>query len=150
VTVCIKQIISSRDLRFESTVVIGDRSGRQMATKAHDPASEGAPSGDVQRLGTHWLCADAHLQVAPRLRNSWKSRMNAVRVRPAAAVGTRSPCRVSQRTYRCLTCGLVIDRDEHSAVNLRERFAFPALVHTRAIPWGVRVYSPQLKNVCSR
>jgi transposase len=27
-----------------------------------------------------------------------------------------------KRTYRCGTCGLVLDRDENSAVNLRERF----------------------------
>ena len=49
-----------------------------------------------------------------------------------------------QRTYRCGNCGLVMDRDENSAVNIRERFAFPAPVHTRVIPCGVRSYSPQL------
>jgi transposase len=31
-----------------------------------------------------------------------------------------------QRTYRCGNCGLVMDRDENSAVNQLRRFAFPA------------------------
>src|SRR5215472_15541878 len=40
--------------------------------------------------------------------------------------GRTQPMPLWKRTYRCLHCGLVMDRDENSAVNLRERFAFPA------------------------
>jgi putative transposase len=52
--------------------------------------------------------------------------------------GTMQPMPLWKRTYRCGTCGLVIDRDENSAVSIRERFAFPAEGHTRVIPCGVR------------
>src|SRR5215472_1272305 len=40
--------------------------------------------------------------------------------------GTMQPMPLWKRTYRCGTCRLVMDRDENSAVNIRERFAFPA------------------------
>ena len=36
--------------------------------------------------------------------------------------GHQQPMPLWQRTYRCGTCGLEMDRDENSAVNLRERF----------------------------
>ena len=49
-----------------------------------------------------------------------------------------------QRTYRCENCGLVMDRDENSAVNHAPAVLCPAPVHTRVIPCGVRLCSPQL------
>ena len=58
--------------------------------------------------------------------------------------GHIQPMPLWKRTYRCGTCGLEMDRDENSAVNIRERFAFPAGCHTRVIPCGVRTCSPQL------
>ena len=36
--------------------------------------------------------------------------------------GRKQPMPLWRRTYRCGTCRLVLDRDENSAVNLRERF----------------------------
>ena len=60
--------------------------------------------------------------------------------------GHQQPMPLWKRTYRRGNCGLEMDRDENSAVNIRERFAFPAPVHTRVIPCGVRLYSPQLKT----
>ena len=36
--------------------------------------------------------------------------------------GHTQPMPLWKRTYRCGTCGLVMDRDENSAVNIRERF----------------------------
>jgi transposase len=36
-----------------------------------------------------------------------------------------------KRTYRCGNCGLVMDRDENSAVNIRERFLARLGPHTR-------------------
>ena len=36
--------------------------------------------------------------------------------------GHQQPMPLWKRTYRCGTCGLEMDRDENSAVNLRERF----------------------------
>src|SRR6516225_5544704 len=58
--------------------------------------------------------------------------------------GRMQPMPLWQRTYRCGNCGLALDRDEHSAVHQVRRFAFPAPVHTRVIPCGVRVCSPHL------
>src|SRR5262252_5516480 len=52
--------------------------------------------------------------------------------------GSQQPMPLYKRTYRCLHCGLLMDRDQNSAVNLRERFAFPAPVHTRLMSCGVR------------
>src|SRR5215472_10072459 len=57
--------------------------------------------------------------------------------------GHTQPMPLYKRTYRCLHCGLLMDRDQNSAVNLRERFAFPAPVHTRLMSCGVRTFSPQ-------
>jgi hypothetical protein len=111
------QVISPRDLRFESTAVIRDRRGAADGHEGAYGASEVTSSGGVQRLGALWLCTDAYLQVAPRLRKCWKSRMKAIRARPAGGVGTSSPCRVPQRTYRCKNCGLIMDPNAHSAVH---------------------------------
>ena len=36
--------------------------------------------------------------------------------------GHTQPMPLWKRTYRCGNCGLVMDRDENSAVNIRERF----------------------------
>ena len=36
--------------------------------------------------------------------------------------GRPQPMPLWKRMYRCGNCGLVMDRDENSAVNLRERF----------------------------
>jgi hypothetical protein len=51
-----------------------------------------------------------------------------------------------KRTYRCQNGGLVLDRDENSAVTHAPAVLCPAPVHTRAIPCGVRVCSPQLTS----
>jgi hypothetical protein len=48
------------------------------------------------------------------------------------------------RTSRCQTGGLVLDRDEHSAVNYAPMVP---PIHTRAIPCDVRPYALQLKDV---
>ncbi len=38
-----------------------------------------------------------------------------------------------QRTYRCENCGLVMDRDENSAINISQRFLARLGPHTSAI-----------------
>src|SRR5215470_11981838 len=81
-------------------------------------------------------------------RVSWLTKVLAViDERQTSKTGSRcghiQPMPLWKRTYRCGNCGLEIDRDEHSAINIRERFAFPAPVHTRVIPCGVRLFSPQ-------
>jgi transposase len=44
--------------------------------------------------------------------------------------GHTQPMPLWQRTYRCGDCGLEMDRDENSAVNLRERFPARLGPHT--------------------
>ena len=51
--------------------------------------------------------------------------------------GHLQPMPLWKRTYRCQNCGLVLDRDENSAVNHAPAVLCPAPVHTRAIPCGV-------------
>src|SRR5215468_2206741 len=58
--------------------------------------------------------------------------------------GHLQPMPHNPRTYRCQNCGLVLDRDENSAVNHAPAVLCPAPVHTRVIPCGVRLYAPQL------
>src|SRR5215469_18309664 len=36
--------------------------------------------------------------------------------------GAKQPMPLHKRTYHCGACGLVMDRDENSAVNIRERY----------------------------
>jgi len=36
--------------------------------------------------------------------------------------GNKQPMPLYKRTYRCTKCGLVMDRDENSAYNIRDRY----------------------------
>jgi putative transposase len=54
--------------------------------------------------------------------------------------GQRQAMPLWKRTYRCATCGLVMDRDENSAINIRERFLARLGPHTEP---SVRCAAPQ-------
>src|ERR1051326_2939247 len=96
----------------ESTVVIGDLSQQQMVTKEHtehQKALHRSVYNDwglyqfVQMLSYQCLLAGKVLEVLDERETS-------------------KTCSRCGRTYRCGNCGLEMDRDENSAVNLRERF----------------------------
>src|SRR5215831_2784649 len=47
-----------------------------------------------------------------------------------SSCGHKQDMPLYKRTYRCEHCGLVMDRDENSAVNIRERFLARLGPHT--------------------
>src|SRR5262252_6614831 len=105
----------------ESTVVIGDLSQRQMATKAHTEhlkALHRSVFNDwglysfVQMLTYKCQLAGKCLVVIDERDTS----------KTCSRCGHKQDLPLYQRTYRCGNCGLVMGRDENSAVNIRERF----------------------------
>ena len=121
----------------ESTVVIGDLSQRQMVTKAHQQKYaqnrrrlHRAVFNDwglyrfVQMLDYKCLRfgKDPH-----RIDERYTSQ-------DCSRCGQRQPMPLWKRTYRCgnPNCRLVMDRDENSAVNIRERFLARLGPHTSA------------------
>ena len=107
----------------ESTVVIGDLSQRQMVTKAHEEhlhAKHRAVYNDwglyqfVQMLEYKCLLAGKTLEQENE-RDTTKTCSN-------PKCGRMQAMPLWKRTYRCENCGLVLDRDENSAVNILRRF----------------------------
>jgi putative transposase len=105
----------------ESTVVIGDLSQRQMVTKAHTEHlkalhrhvfNDWGLYGFVQMLRYKCQLAGKALVLLDERDTS----------KMCSGCGHKQPMPLYQRTYRCGNCGLVMDRDENSAVNIRERF----------------------------
>jgi putative transposase len=105
----------------ERTVVIGDLSQRQMVTKDHTEhlkARHRAVYNDwglysfVQMLTYKCLLAGKVLEVIDERDTSKTcSRCGHIQAMP-----------LHKRTYRCGACGLVMDRDENSAVNILSRY----------------------------
>jgi putative transposase len=105
----------------ERTVVIGDLSQRQMVTKEHEARqrfkhravfNDWGLYGFVQMLEYKCLLAGKEL-VKLDERNTSKT---------CSGCGTKQPMPLYKRTYRCGNCGLVMDRDENSAINILQRF----------------------------
>ncbi len=105
----------------ERTVVIGDLSQRQMVTKEHtehQKALHRAVYNDwglyrfVQMLEYKCVLAGKTLEYVDE-RDSSKR---------CSRCGHKHPMPLYKRTYRCENCGLVMDRDDNSAVNHYQRF----------------------------
>jgi putative transposase len=105
----------------ERTAVIGDLSQRQMVTKDHAEhlkARHRAVYNDwglyqfVQMLKYKCLLAGKTLVQIDESDTS----------KTCSGCGHQQPMPLQKRTYRCGACGLVMDRDENSAVNIRERY----------------------------
>jgi putative transposase len=113
----------------ERTVVIGDLSQRQMVTKEHAEhlkALHRSVYNDwglysfVQMLTYKCLLAGKVLAVIDESDTS----------KTCSGCGRKQPMPLYKRTYCCGNCGLEIDRDENSAVNIRERFLARLGPHT--------------------
>jgi putative transposase len=105
----------------ERTVLIGDLSQRQMVTKDHEAhlkALHRSVYNDwglyqfVQMLPYKCLLAGKAL-VKIDERDTSKA---------CSGCGHMQAMPLHKRMYRCGACGLVMDRDENSAVNIRERY----------------------------
>jgi putative transposase len=104
----------------ESTVVIGDLSQRQMVTKAHQEKRRQLHRAVFNDWGLYsftqmleYKCRHAGKELQP-IDERYTSQ-------DCSRCGYRQPMPLWKRTYRCGTCGLVMDRDENSAVNILQR-----------------------------
>jgi putative transposase len=113
----------------ERTVVIGDLSQRQMVMKEHverRKALNRAVYNDwglyafVQMLTYKCRLAGKALVLLDERDTS----------KTCSGCGAKQDMPLSKRTYRCGTCGLVMDRDENSAVNILRRFLARLGPHT--------------------
>jgi putative transposase len=105
----------------ERTVVVGDLSQRQMVTKEHAEHLK-APHRSVyndwglyqfvQMLTYKCLLAGKALVLLDERDTS----------KTCSGCGHRQEMPLQKRTYRCGACGLVMDRDENSAVNILRRY----------------------------
>lgn len=104
----------------ERTVVIGDLSQQQMATQKHIERRKKlnrAVQNDwglyqfVQMLQYKCILAGKELVQIDERDTS----------KMCCSCGTKQPMPLYKRTYRCETCGLEMDRDENSAVNILKR-----------------------------
>ena len=101
--------------------MIGDLSQQQMVTKEHverKKALNRSVYNDwglyqfTQMLTYKCLLAGKVLEVIDERETS----------KTCSRCGHIQPMPLYKRTYRCGNCGLVMDRDGNSAVNIRERF----------------------------
>jgi putative transposase len=104
----------------ESTVVVGDLSQRQMVTKEPEEKhrakhravfNDWGLYGFVQMLQYKCVLAGKEL-VELDERDTSKT---------CSGCGHKQSMPLYKRTYHCETCGLVMDRDENSAVNILQR-----------------------------
>jgi putative transposase len=113
----------------ERTVVIGDLSQRQMVTKAHEEQhrakhravfNDWGLYGFVKMLEYKCLLAGKELVHLDERDTSTT----------CSGCGNQQPMPLWKRVYRCGTCGLVLDRDENSAINILRRFLARRGPHT--------------------
>ncbi len=105
----------------ERTVVIGDLSQRQMVMKEHAERNKHRNRVVFNDWGlytfTEMLTYKCHLYGKTLVfldeRNTSKA---------CSGCGNLQAMPLWKRTYRCVECGLVMDRDENSAVNILTRF----------------------------
>jgi putative transposase len=113
----------------ESTVVIGDLSQRQMVTKAHQEKRRHLHRAVFNDWGLYtfvqmleYKCRHAGKDLQ-RIEERYTSQ-------DCSRCRHRQPMPLWKRTYRCGNCGLVMDRDENSAVNILQRFLARLGPHT--------------------
>jgi putative transposase len=115
-----------------STVVIGDLSQRQMVTKAHQEKYRRVRNLHREVFNDWGLyrfvrmleykCAHAGKELQ-RIDERYTSK-------DCSVCGSRQDMPLWKRMYRCGNCGLVMDRDENSAINILQRFLARLGPHT--------------------
>ena len=123
----------------ESTVVIGDLSQRQMVTKAHqDKAHQ-----EKNRFRNRAVCNDWGLyrfvwMLGYKCRHAGKN-LELIEERytsqECCQCHARQAMPLWKRTYRCGNCGLVLDRDVNSAINILQRVLARLGPHMFAASW---------------
>jgi len=115
----------------ESTVVIGDLSQRQMVTKAHREKNRYRNRAVFNDWGLYSFVRmlDYKCQHAGKELHRIEERYTS---QDCSGCGTRQPMPLWKRTYRCGNpdCGLVMDRDVNSAINILQRFLARLGPHT--------------------
>jgi putative transposase len=115
----------------ESTVVVGDLSQRQMVTKAHQEKNRHRNRAVFNDWGLYGFVQmlDDKCQHAGKKLERIDERHTS---QDCCGCGRRQDMPLWQRTYRCGNpkCRLVMDRDENSAINIRERFLARLGPHT--------------------
>jgi len=110
-------------------VVIGDLSQRQMVTKAHQRRTDIATARTSTTGGLYRFVQ----MLEYKCRHAGKAlhRMDErYTTKDCSVCGNRQEMPLWKRTYRCWNCGLVMDRDLNSAVNIRKRLLARLGPHT--------------------
>ncbi|HEY1388166.1 MAG TPA: transposase [Ktedonobacterales bacterium] len=127
----------------ESTVVIGDLSQRQMVTKAYQEKYARTRRQRNRAVFNDWGLYSFVRMLEYKCQHAGKE-LHRISERytskDCSRCGGRQDMPLWKRTYRCGTCGLAMDRDENSAVNIRERFLARLGPHTGQ---PVRCAAPQ-------
>jgi len=102
-------------------VVIGDLSQRQMVMQEHTEHLKALHRAVYNDWGLYGFVQmlTYKCQLAGKVLHQISERDTS---KMCSGCGTKQDMPLYKRTYRCGKCGLVMDRDENSAVNIRERF----------------------------
>ena len=105
----------------ESTVVVGDLSQRQLAMREHEARNKQLNRAVYNDWGLY-----AFLQLLTYKCQLYGKELIFLDERDTSKLcsgcGNKQPMPLYKRTYRCPKCGLVMDRDENSACNIRDRY----------------------------
>lgn len=120
----------------ERTVVIGDLSQRQMVTKQHQERKKHLHRAVFNDWGlytfTQMLAYKCQLYGKELVLENECNTSKA-----CSGCGNLQAMPLWKRTYCCVECGLVMDRDENSAVNILTRFLARRAPHTPIVECGV-------------
>ncbi|HJT58444.1 MAG TPA: transposase [Ktedonobacteraceae bacterium] len=125
----------------ERAVVIGDLSQRQMVSNKHEHENETPKERKKRHIRNRLVYNDWGLYSFVQMLR-YKCLRFGKELHIISERGTTKTCHVCKyqqdmplwvRTYRCANCGLVMDRDENSAINIYERFLARLGPHTSAI-----------------
>jgi len=117
----------------ESTVVIGDLSQRQMVMKAHQDKYAQQRRQLHRAVFNDWGLYRLTQMLEYKCLRFGKELYRIderYTSKDCSVCGHRQDMPLWKRTHRCGTCGLVIDRDVNSAINIRQRFLAQLGPHT--------------------